>query len=223
MNEAGLVIEMMMHENDEAVYPDLDVRHGLEELQWIQYQLDMSASVADVAAIEYVDGAMTVHTGKDLKFTALANNTYDLSLAYKVRLDAGAAKPEERTTSSFNRFARAAAMAGAYDRAHGSPVEHAFSVLDSVSSRATQWNIVYDTRDKTIHYRTRANRAVRGIAMSMFDYSCSSQRLFADIEKSASGRADFEAYDPEVNLRLIDEVWSSVAFLQPLPRETRIA
>jgi hypothetical protein len=59
--------------------------------------------------------------------------------------------------------------------------------------------------------------------MSMFDYSCSSQRLFADIEKSARGRADFEAYDPEVNLRLIDEVWSSVAFLQPLPRETRIA
>lgn len=251
MNEAGLVIEMMMHENEEAVYPALDERHGLEELQWIQYQLDMSASVADVvasdavvrisrasiapphflvsdargnvAAIEYVDGAMAVHAGTDLKCAALANNTYSLSLEYKTGLDSGAAQPEEGIASSFSRFARAAAMAGAYDRAHGSPVDCAFSVLDSVSSRATQWNIVYDSRNKTIHYRTRANRAIRGIAVSMFDFSCSSRRLFADIEKDISGRSDFETYDPEVNLKLIDTVWSSVSFLQPLPRETRIA
>jgi len=252
MNEAGLVIEQMMHEDQAGGYPALDERHGLEELQWIQYQLDMSATVAqviasdaavrisrasiaplhflasdtqgNVAAIEYVGGRMLVHTGDNLRYAALANTTYDLSIEYKAKLDAaGSESSRPRPRSSLDRFATAAEMAAAYDRAAGSPVEYAFSVLDSVSSGGTQWNIVYDFRDQTIHYRTRANRTIRRLALSMFDFSCPSPRLFVDIEKNARGRADFETYAYESNLKLIETVWSSVEFLQPLPQDMRIA
>jgi penicillin V acylase-like amidase (Ntn superfamily) len=47
INEAGLVVEHMML--DGSQYPS-DSRPCLQELQWIQYQLDCSASVADVIA-----------------------------------------------------------------------------------------------------------------------------------------------------------------------------
>jgi hypothetical protein len=167
---------------------------------------------------------MVVHAGRDLEYAALANSTYDLSLAYKAQRDAaGGGSPRPRTRSSFDRFATAAEMAEAYDRADGPPVEYAFSVLDSVSSGGTQWSIVYDARTGAILYRTRANPAVRRIALSMFDFSCPSPMLFVDIEKSPSGRSDFEVYGYEANLKLIDAVWGSVAFLQSIPRETRIA
>ena len=47
INEAGLVIELM--ELDGTQYPN-DSRPSLIELQWIQYQLDCSATVAEVLA-----------------------------------------------------------------------------------------------------------------------------------------------------------------------------
>ena len=101
MNEAGLVIECMWLEQTE--YPVADARKGIGELQWIQFQLDTSASVAEViassararitlfrtfplhflvcdrqgdaAVIEYLEGVMRVYTGSDLPYTALTNNT----------------------------------------------------------------------------------------------------------------------------------------------------
>ena len=48
MNEAGLVIEQMWL--DTTKYPESDHRYGLSELQWIQYQLDNSATTDDVIA-----------------------------------------------------------------------------------------------------------------------------------------------------------------------------
>ena len=252
MNEAGLVIEQMMHEDQAGGYPAPDERHGLEELQWIQYQLDMSATVAqviasdatvrisrdsiaplhflasdaqgNVAVIEYVGGRMVVHAGEDLRCAALANTTYDLSLEYLAKLDAaGSARSRARTQSSLDRFVTAAEMAAAYDRADGPPVEYAFSILGRVSNSGTQWSIVYDSRDRTIHYRTRANNATRRLAMSMFDFSCPSPWLCVDIEKNARGREDFETYTYEDNLKLIETVWNSVDFLRPLPQDTRLA
>ncbi len=245
MNEAGLVIEQMMHESADAKYPVLDNRHGLEELQWIQYQLDVSASVADViasdravrisftsvaplhflaadaggnvAAIEYINGAMAVHTGKDLKYPALANDTYDASLAVKAALDAAGGNGQP------DRFARAAAMVEAFKPNSGPALEYAFAVLKNVSQGGTQWSIVYDLKKKAISYRTRVNTRIRRIAMDEFDFSCTGPGLFADIDADGCAAADFKASTYTSNLQLIGDVWSSVEFLKALPQELRIS
>lgn len=250
MNEAGLVVEQMMHENAEAKYPALDDRYGLAELQWIQYQLDVSASVAEViasdktvrisftsiaplhflvadaggnvAAIEYVDGQMVVHTGGDLKYPVLANTTYDVSLAIKAKRDAAGAKtPSGASGGYFDRFAIAAGMVEAFRPNSGPALEYAFDILKNVSQRGTQWSIVYDLKLKTIHYRTRNNNSIRRLALSFFDFSCQEARLFVDIEENANAVADFKACDYASNLKLIDDVWSSVDFLKGLPQEQR--
>ena len=46
MNEAGLVIELMWL--DDTQYPQPDSRAEVDVLEWIQYNLDTAASVAEV-------------------------------------------------------------------------------------------------------------------------------------------------------------------------------
>jgi penicillin V acylase-like amidase (Ntn superfamily) len=243
MNEAGLVIEQMMHESADSKYPALDDRHGLEELQWIQYQLDVSASVADimasdrtvrisftsvvplhflaadakgnVAVIEYINGHMVVHAGTDLKYPVLANDTYDASLAGKAALDAAGGNGQP------DRFARAAAMVEAFNPNSGPALEYAFAILKNVSQGGTQWSIVYDLKKRSLSYRTRANSRVRRIAMDMFDFSCAAPGLFVDIDADGCAAADFRTSSYESNLQLIGDVWDSVEFLKALPREMR--
>ena len=104
INEAGLVIGTMLLEGTR--YPEADDRASMLEDSWIQYQLDTSASVADViasdskvritgqspvhflvadrsgaaATIEFLDGRMVAHTGDSLPVAALTNSTYEESL-----------------------------------------------------------------------------------------------------------------------------------------------
>jgi choloylglycine hydrolase len=48
MNEAGLVVEIMWLKESE--YPPPDEHPTVNELQWVQYQLDNFATVTEVAA-----------------------------------------------------------------------------------------------------------------------------------------------------------------------------
>src|SRR5688500_435154 len=90
MNETGVVIELMWL--DDTKYPKPDERPAIDVLEWIQYQLDTSATTAEVirnaesvriasrinlhymvqdrggnaATIEFLDGKLVVHTGIEL-------------------------------------------------------------------------------------------------------------------------------------------------------------
>jgi choloylglycine hydrolase len=108
MNEEGLVVECMWL--DESEYPPPDGRPTLSDLQWIQYQLDNSATVSEVvenaslvrpfgyggskihclvtdrngdcAVVEYIGGKLVVRAGKQLPVPALTNSTYDNSVGF---------------------------------------------------------------------------------------------------------------------------------------------
>jgi penicillin V acylase-like amidase (Ntn superfamily) len=108
LNEAGFVVAQMWL--DGTRYPPAGSRPGVGVLSWIQYHLDNPASVQDVikgdkkiridpelsaplhflvcdisgqvAVIEFLDGKMVVHTGKNLPYAALANSTYSASLQH---------------------------------------------------------------------------------------------------------------------------------------------
>src|ERR1051326_2434768 len=107
MNEAGLGIALMGL--DATQYPPVDSRPSTGILDWIQYQLDVSATVDDVVAhaqqiriaqggkglhyliadrsgraltVEYLSGQLITHQDSMLPFAVLTNNTYDESIAY---------------------------------------------------------------------------------------------------------------------------------------------
>jgi penicillin V acylase-like amidase (Ntn superfamily) len=108
MNEKGLMIEILWLNG--SVYPTADSRKSINELQWVQYNLDTHANVAEVlanaptirvspvyaevhymvcdakgdcATLEYVDGKLVTHStvDKNMAYRAITNSTYSNSSA----------------------------------------------------------------------------------------------------------------------------------------------
>ena len=228
INERGLVVEVM--ELQETKYPAPDSRAAVGALEWIQYQLDNFASVeeaipgarrirvgtaapihflmadraGEVATVEFLGGRMVVHRGSTLPDRVLANSPYEDSLDYAQRNAPEAGPLPRGIPGSFERFARAARQVKAWESSPaGSAVERSFEILDDVAQPGhTQWQIVYDLKNATIHYRTTANRERRAISVAAFDYACAASGRMLDID---TGRGDMTAqfmpYAAEANER----------------------
>lgn len=181
MNEAGLVAEVMV--NMDGEFPQPSARPSVNELQWIQYQLDRFSTVSEVVAhaddvalapitgvnlhymvcdsqakcatFDYVDGRREIHTGTSLQFPALTNNPYadNAPLLSKYQCFGGDEALPEGG-GSFARFARAAAAAkGCGPFAHVRSPHDVFKLLWSLRMGISQWNIVYEPAARKIHFR----------------------------------------------------------------------
>ena len=205
MNEAGLVIELMWL--DETVYPKEDSRPALGTLEWIQYQLDTSATAEEViknaenvriasevkihylindangnsATVEFLNGKLVAHAGEKLTFSALANDTYEKSLNYTKTN----AIEKARSQSSFDRFTRASqksAEFGKQSETEKEAVSYAFEVLADVTQTGyTQWSIVYDQKRGKIYFRSQQSPTIKSIDAKSFDYTCSSPVKIFDV------------------------------------------
>jgi hypothetical protein len=183
MNEQGLVIEIMRAPAD---YPDFDNRKAVNELQWIQYQLDNAATIDDiiendknvrlshinqqlhflvcdkngnVAVLEFRNKKMVVYKDGDLPHPVLENSTYRQSLAnYK--------------NNKTSRFTTAAKMVRDYKASpNASAVDYSFNILKKVALDAS-WSIVYDIKNMQIHYNTASHRAIKTVDFKSFTFDC---------------------------------------------------
>jgi len=214
MNEAGLAIEIMWL--DETVYPAPDERPVVSNLQWVQYQLDLAASVEEVVAsdanvrveasgsarvhylvadrsgaaavVELLGGEMVVHTGGDLPVPALTNDTYAASIAF---LESLAPDETPATETSLHRFARAARACTGTSPAGSSAMplyERAFAVLDDVQQHDyTVWQIVYDMTEWRVYFRTSEAREIRFVDFSALDFDCASSVRIIDVNTPRTG------------------------------------
>lgn len=161
MNEAGLVVEVLRL--DETPCESRDGHPAVEDLQWMQLQLDTRESVADLlahiaevriessvarvhfvacdaggarAAIEFIGNRAVVTAGDAMPVRALTDNSCAESLEY-LRLHRGfGGEPAPASgPDSLDRLVRAAcAVAGtASEGPVDDPVARALSVLDQVS------------------------------------------------------------------------------------------
>ncbi len=213
MNEAGLVVgEMWL---GATVYPDPDERPFVEIAQWIQYQLDTCATVAEVlatdkvlridkdgykshflvcdatsdcAAIEWLDGRLCPHTGDALKVGALVNSPYADCLA--------------RGDDPSGRFAKAALMLDGY--AGQEPVEYVLSILRATRQNHTRWHLVFNVTNLRLHYVTQRNPAIRSVCLRDFDLSCDEPAWILDINARGTGdvAGGFVPFSHEENARI---------------------
>ncbi|MDD4777727.1 MAG: linear amide C-N hydrolase [Fermentimonas sp.] len=246
MNEVGLVVEQMWL--DDTRYPEPDQRPALNELQWIQFQLDRAATLqqvidsdtlvrisdkpfsyihflvtdaqGDCAVIEFLDGKMVVHRAEELPVAALSNSTYEKSINYREML--GICKVDqydEMEHNSSGRFSKVAERLEEYD-GYADAMKYSFETLDSVSQgEFTRWSIVYDVNHRLISYKTEANPLVQSIVMDNFDFSCGGRHLSRSIEVTATGINDFMMLTPEINLQSLKIMKLKVPFLKDLPVE----
>lgn len=247
MNEAGLVIELMWL--DETQYPKADARPTVGTLEWIQYQLDNSATVAEVitnsgririssqvplhylvndkagntATIEFLDGNLVAHRGETLPVATLANDSYTKSLHYsKTTLVENA-----RTNGSLDRFVRAARKTSEFDKRERSETEsvsYAFEILSNVAQEwSTQWSIVYDQKRGKIHWRTLQSPQIKTIDTKAFNYSCGTPVRLFDMNASQSGdvTAKFADYTRKANRELIERAFAGTDFLRNVPEPVK--
>lgn len=161
MNEAGLVVELMWL--DDTQYATRDERPGLGNMQWIQYQLDNSATVDEViasdatirveaggkakihylvadrqgscATVEFIDGKLQYHSRESLPWTVLTNDTYRSSLDYLKMFEGfGGDRVVSQNQSSLGRFVNAAAMVDQFNDDEGQDsIDYGFDILECVA------------------------------------------------------------------------------------------
>jgi penicillin V acylase-like amidase (Ntn superfamily) len=245
VNEKGLMASLMWL--DETRYPPTDDRPAIGILEWIQYNLDRHAGVAEViahaealrptsqvpihylfadaggdaAAVEFLEGRLVVHRGASMPVKALANSTYVDSLA---AVDAARRRSGVPTTSSsLDRFVRAASLAG---RGDSDPIARGFAILAAVAQPDfTRWSIVYDLGAGEVHFRTDTNRAIRRFALAGFDFSCAAPVKLLDVTAGGAGDvgAAFADYSLAANRALIEATFTKTPFLQGIPAAARDA
>ena len=164
INEAGLVIELLWLEETE--YPSADQRPAIGNVQWIQYQLDRSATVDEViasdskiriqggpgakihylladrlgnrAAVEFIEGKMVYHKNETMPVSALTNSTYEESVKYlKKHTGFGGQRQPVQSKSSLDRFVSTAnKVESIRAEGAGSTVDYAFEILAGVAQGA---------------------------------------------------------------------------------------
>ena len=179
LNEAGLVIEEMSLFGQPYVYDEGKLH--LNEFQWVQYQLDRSASVeeviasldtvnikhafmnlhylvadrsGDMAVIECLEQGITVYRGKDLPYPVLSNNPYLQALRY-LGFYAGYGGDMEvmHRQGSQERFVSCVHLLNS-DNDVVLPIDFALDLLETVKQNDTRWQFVYDLDNLTITYKT---------------------------------------------------------------------
>jgi choloylglycine hydrolase len=242
MNEAGLVIELMWLEG--VRYPAPDQRPAVDVLQWIQYNLDSHSTVAEVlatdqkiriagevplhylvadrkgqvATVEFLDGRMVAHTGKDLPVAALTNSTYQQSETFRQTAKERGALPQG--PGSLERFARAADRVAKFEGKKGDAVAYAFETLEKAAQgNFTQWSIVYEIDRGRIHFRTRSHRPVRTLSLAGLDFGCGQPVRVLSLDAKVQGDVarHLVPYTRQLNLDLVRASASKTPFLASTP------
>ncbi|HYH14692.1 MAG TPA: linear amide C-N hydrolase [Flavisolibacter sp.] len=213
MNERGLVVELMWL--SETTYPIADQRAAMNELQWIQYQLDNAATVSEViasdsvirisrqnaaplhyliadahgdaATIEFINGEMKVHRGKDLPNPVLTNTVYADAMRQVTGSDA-------RTTSygdnSVDRFAMACRMVQQFQTTaiKAPAVDYTFSILDKIAQGSfTQWRIAYDITNRQVHFETQDQGQRKTLSFKDVDFACNTSSTYFPLSNKQKG------------------------------------
>jgi penicillin V acylase-like amidase (Ntn superfamily) len=245
INEKGLMVSLMWLEGTQ--YPAADNRPAIGILEWIQYNLDRRATVAevlangeavrpmsripihylfadatgDVAVVEFLDGKLVSHRGSSLPVRALANSTYADSLT---ALEAATQRGNVPTSlSSLDRFVRAAVQART---AGDNAIARGFEILATVAQpNFTRWSIVYDLGAGEVHFRTDGNSAIRRVALSGLDFSCVTPVRMHDVTAAGAGdiTRDFVDYTQAANRALIEATFTKTSVLRGVPADARDA
>jgi len=211
MNEKGLVIAQMGL--FESKFPENDDKEVVNELEWIQYQLDNSAtlteviennqkirilpvavpvhylicdSLGNIGIIEYINGELVIHQGDDISIPVCSNMIYEQSKSTmkSYKKFGGQKEIPTKWDNIPDIIAIANSMIVDYEKSDD-VIDYSFKILETVGfDTRTQWSIVFDIKNKMINFNTLNNKIIRPLALADFDFSCDSEIQILDIQQS---------------------------------------
>lgn len=240
MNEAGLVVEELSY--SPSVYPQNDSLPTVNELQWIQFQLDNFSNVQEVidnlsaiqitkfmfwlhyfvsdrsgssAVIEFLDGKSVFHSGADLPVAVLSNNNYRNSIKYlKFHQGFGGEMIPRNGPDSQERFVQAAILLKNYKSEP--TTDYAFSILENVKQQDTQWSIVYDPVQLSIQFKIKDQAEIQQVDFKSIDFSNVICRAFYELQASTKSFPSFSEITPGENRALLENVFDKLIKLKEL-------
>jgi len=128
--------------------------------------------------------------------------------------------------SSLQRFVRVAEGAAAKDDSAG--VARAWSLLESVqfdAAHGTQWQIVYEPRERRVHFRSRRHPSIKTVALGSFKAGCGEPVMTLSLASDASGEVGgaFAPYSEKANLELVRATLAPMLTKLPPGIERRVA
>lgn len=221
MNETGLYIWEM---NDDPIYPKNEKLPTLNQMNWMQYILDMCSSTNEAircayefeiegwgwhyfigdasgqtAAINFVKGEVIVHTGDQMPVPGLFNTPYDRELELlKYYEGFGGLYPIDMDDPEVTRFAKTAKILKDY--APGtSIINDGFDILSKIMvNDVPEWSVIMDVKNQAVYYKTRLNPAVKSFSMKDLDFSNRSPVLCLNIDQAEGGNviSRFSSFTP---------------------------
>lgn len=222
MNEAGLYIWEM---NAETEYPKCDSLPKLNQMQWMQYILDnfttldeaidcahnitidgwgwhffVGDSKGNTAAIEFIDGRVIVHSGKDMPIPALFNSYYEREMELMKYYEGfGGLYKVDMDSPYVPRFVKTAQLIKDYNPSKNI-IDYSFRMLEQIKVfDEPEWSIVFDIEQMAVYFRTRECPEIKNIYFNQLDFSNSNptQILNIDIKSEGNVAGLLEKYSNE--------------------------
>jgi choloylglycine hydrolase len=162
---------------EEVIATDKKIRINSENNTPLHYLI--ADALGNAATIEFLNGKLISHKGKELTYPVLTNSIYTKSIEQTTNT----VKNNESinfSDNSIQRFAEACSMVASFNsnKSGVKALDHSFSILNKVSQYDyTKWSIVYDITEKKIHFITSKNRSRRTVSFASFDFSVLLLRL----------------------------------------------
>ncbi|WP_044300750.1 linear amide C-N hydrolase [Rhodopirellula sallentina] len=230
MNEKGLTVDLLQL-NDASFPTNANGKPSVNVVQWVQYQLDNSATVdeviqsldevtpmpfiarlekvhyfitdasGDVAIIEYINGKPIVQHDST-NACALANSTWTAS--------SRARQHGRPNNNSERRFLQACSFAN--EPLSDTPIEDAMQALDDVAQAHTQWNLVYEPQNLRITFQTRRTPKRRWIDFEDLTFTAGSDVVCIDINAPVEGNVfpHLLSFEREANKMIVDDAFDAI-------------
>jgi len=195
MNEKGLVVEMLWLELTR--YNINEDKNYLNELEWIQYQLDnfetvqqvidhlsdlkiypvkgkihyiLTDSTGESVIIEYLNGKPIAYKKEAGACQAITNNSVLQSEPYKNQIEG----IRKNNTAPTYRYYQLELQISAMNNQNEITEDYAFDILRKVTipkgDFKTMWSIVYNVNEKNISFFTETYKEIKTISLAGLDF-----------------------------------------------------
>jgi penicillin V acylase-like amidase (Ntn superfamily) len=231
INETGLVVEQMSL--PETVYPKLDDRKALKELQWIQMILDtcktaeeavqisknirisqatlpihylVCDALGDYRIFEYLMGELQIFGSTGDRVPVLTNTNYLDSIDYMKGKKIASEIQNPYLFNSIERFVKACMLTSKVNEFLSSPTNTAFEILSQTATTNTIWSFVYNVTKPTLYLKDFSNKSKFSISLQDIDFSTGASWKVMELssKRDILCEVTFQDYTFDLNKKLVE-------------------
>ena len=244
MNEKGLVVEMLWL--DDTRFDISAEKAYVNELEWIQYQLDNFQTVDEVIThidrlkiypvkgrihyiladihgksviIEYLDGQPKIYEKEANSCQAITNKSVAFSEKYRDNIQ----DIPKKNTSEIYRYHQLETQISGLKNLNDISEKMAFQMLKSVSipkgNFKTVWSIVYNLENKTVSFFSHSHKKTKQINLDHVDFEHDVSSFHINQDKEIILDTKLKPFSEQANFEIVSASLTHLGFDKDLSKE----